>query len=156
VDGGSNVIGDFMRRKTIILFTLCFVACFWLASCGKKQSPATAFDRIQGKWKLIEIGSDDNENGVIDGALELHPVSAEQNNERQFNKDGTGIETDTWPGKVPFSLAFKWQIIKGDSVTMYYAANDTLTYLLLNVSSTNLALLAYGNTSIEEYYYAKK
>ena len=140
-----------VRTATWSLLGLCLA----LAACSKQEAPATPYDRIQGKWQLNKVGSDDNENGQID-LLELHPLSSSQNNQIVFNKDGTGLETDTWAGKQPFSLAFKWQIVKGDSVTLAYAANDTVTYLIAAVSSAALTLVSNGSISLEEYYYIKK
>ena len=142
-----------MKNTVIISFLFLLVAA--LGSCTKKQSPNTPFNRLQGKWKLAKTATDDNVNGQIDGA-EIFPVDKLLDNEKQFNKDGTGVETNVYNGSTSLPLHFTWRIISNDSVWIAYSANDTLTYYLADISSSSLTLITNTSFGLAWYYYTKK
>lgn len=143
-----------MKRNTAILF-LFTVCVFGIWSCRKEKGAETPYDRIQGKWQLIKTATDDNQDGNISNS-EIFPVSPQQINQLLFNKDGTGVETNTYSGVASPSLNFRWQIVGNDSVWCAYSGHDTLTFYLAAVSSGNLALTTNTTHGLAWYYYIKK
>lgn len=144
---------EFMKISIPIL--LSFLALVLITSCAKKESPDTPANRILGKWKLVKTATDDNGNGQIDD-VEIHPVPAIVDNEKVFNKDGTGVETNVYNGVTTLPLNFSWKIVGKDSVWVGYVANDTITYYLSTVSSANLTLTTNTQFGLAWYYYDKK
>jgi hypothetical protein len=145
-----------MKGNRTIVFLSTFTAFVILVtSCAKRQSPETPFTKIQGKWKLIQQATDDNANGQIDGS-EIESVPALMDNEKQFNKDGTGVETNVYNGVTTPPLNFTWKIVGQDSVWIAYAVHDTTTFYVSTVSASNLTLTTMGQHGLAWYYYSKK
>lgn len=144
-----------MKNKGTTTGLLLVTSCVMLfASCAKKQSPQTPFNKIQGKWKLIQTATDDNANGQIDPS-EIHSVPAGQDNEIKFNNDETGVETNTFNGVVSSPLNFRWKIVGADSVQIAYVAHDTATYYVSDVSASNLTLTTNGQSGLVWFNYIK-
>ncbi len=146
-----------MTRYKILIWSVVLVIVLspGLGSCTKQKSAATPYERVQGKWKLIKFGSDDNLNGTIEDA-EKHFVSSEQDNEVVFNADGTGVNSYAFNNVSSPDVSFNWKIITDGALWVAYSANDTIAYHLEEVSASDMTLTTQGAVSLEWYYYIKK
>ena len=122
----------------------------------KKEGANTAFARIQGQWRLIQYGIDNNGDGVIE-PYELQLVPSTTIKIYDFKADSTGIESnnDSTP-----NISFYWKLT-GDSLWIATSIHDTTTYYVSLLNSSNLIILANlqvttssGNSSVltENYF----
>jgi hypothetical protein len=144
-----------MSKKIISYILLLVLIMLGTGSCSKKQGPDTAITKLIGKWKLTKLASDDNNDGVIE-SYEIHPESAQDDIELLFNNDAVGVEYDTYSGVAQANLNFEWSIIAGDTLQINYKANDSLTYTLVNITSSDLTMTENSKQGLQWFYYVKK
>ena len=139
------------------------LACFILLLGGlggcKKEGANTAFSRIQGRWRLIEFGIDNNGDGVIE-PYELQLLSSKTITIYDFKGDSTGMQSTVANGDTQFNINFYWKLL-GDSLWIATSIHDTTTYYVSLLNSSNLIILANlpvtvssGNSTIltENYF----
>jgi hypothetical protein len=141
-----------MRKLFIYFVPFLIILLVW--GCRKSDSNNTPFGRMQGRWKLAKVGTDDNGNGTIE-ASEIKAVVAGQDMERVYKGDGTGVESNTFDGTKDPDLTFTWAIIGGDSLRMQYKANDTITYYMQNVTSGDMTLTQNTTRGLVLQYFVK-
>lgn len=131
-----------MRRNQIILFTLLLLPILLgMGSCTKAKPADTPYDRIQGKWKKVKYGLDDNNDKTFQ-AREIHWQPPQIDDEVTFNSDGTGKETTTSNNTDMIVLSFVWKVTPQNKVWVAYKTHDTVTYSIYRVNSENLELWA--------------
>ena len=144
-----------MKRIPAIALMLLVSFMIMVASCAKKESPGTPYDKLQGKWKLAKEGTDDNDNHIIEPG-EVQPVPAAKDYEITFNKDYTGVENNTFNGVVSTPLPFTWSIVGRDSVRCAFSGHDTITYYLVSINSGSLTLQTKTQFGLAWYNYNRK
>ena len=143
-----------MKRYFTILAALFIGYVFLcLASCAKKEPAATLFSDMLGTWKKTAFATDDNGTGIIVSS-EITSQPSNIIDELVFKADTTGFERTVVNNVNPDTADFTWYI-NGDSVTVEYAAHDTVTYYVENVNSVNLTLYTNSNRGLAAYYYNK-
>ncbi len=148
-------------NKIYLFLILSFLGLIGFASsCRKSGEFTTISDRVEGKWKLARFASDDNLNGTIDN-YEIHTDTSTRDYELLFNKDGSGINTNTINGVKSPDLKFTWYMVSYDSLRIAYQANDTLLYHVSDISSKQMTLTYTSkkeNSGIKEirwFYFVK-
>lgn len=138
-----------MQKRTSI-FILLAASMLAFASCSKKAEPENLGTRITGKWKKTKFATDDNLNGRID-PFEIASVDANTVNEKTYNKDFTGTETNT---NTP-TINFTWSTV-GDSVVERRPGNSVVTYQVEAVNSSILDLKRGTSLGLAWYEYSKQ
>ena len=145
--------------KSMTIGTKLFAAamCLLAVSCTKSKGPQTPLTELENKWKLAEIATDDNGNGVIDN-YEIHAVATGTTDVLNFTAGGSGVETVTEAG-APVTYSFSWTMT-GDSLRRAGTGHDLVVYYVQLLSSSNLNLQAWipqgnGASSVLVGYYYK-
>jgi hypothetical protein len=127
------------RITLCILLVIYLFAGLW--SCTKKKGPDTPYGKMQGKWKLVRVATD---NGG--GSLVYAPVPKEQDWQWVFNGDGTGYDVENYnvPG---ITENFSWRIVNGDSLWIGTTTHDTTLYYIANLSAEQLTITKRDSTS---------
>jgi hypothetical protein len=145
-----------LMKRSISIWILASVilAGVTLNSCTKR-GPTTIDGKIQGKWKKIQYATDDNGNGIIDQS-EISQQPATISDELLFKGDYTGSETTVIDGNKSTTqvLNFSWRVTN-DSLWLEYAANDTISYYIVNVNTSNLTLQGNNGQGLVWYNYGK-
>lgn len=145
-----------MSKKSSILSVLFTVLITgMISSCAKKQQPETPFTKIQGKWKLAKMATDDNGNNQIDNR-EIFQVPEVQDFQITFNNDNTGSENNTYNGVVSPPLKFEWTLVNSDTLKCTFEQQEPVTYYLASISSGNLTLQTLTKFGLAWYSYNKK
>lgn len=143
-----------IMRRPIIISGLALLATVCIAQACKKDVLETQYTRIEGKWKLTRQALDDNADGAIQ-TNEIHAVDSSIDDEIQFNKDKTGVETVTAGGfATPYS--FTYSIGAGNIIQRIGVGYDTINYYLFSVSSSDLELTVNAPSGLAAYFYQKK
>ena len=136
------------KSISLLLLFVIFSCSIGLSSCAKKEGVDTPFTRLVGKWKRVKLATDDNNNGQIEDR-EIFPDVANITNTIEFKKDSTGVEKTTFSPDLPF----RWQITGEGAITLFYAANFTISYRVVSVTSHDLNLTTRATTGLVGYYY---
>jgi lipocalin-like protein len=142
-----------MKKAVAYIFPILLIVII-IGSC-KKEGPTTPAGMIQGKWKLAEVGTDDNNDGVIETS-EIKPINSEENDEYMYSGNGTGIGSYTYNGNVEPNQVFAWSIRDNDTLQMDYTAHDTLTYLIAKLNASDLTLIENTPQGLVGMYFIKK
>ena len=139
------------------LFFLLFIAmsfCFGIVSCNKKEQPTTSYTMLEGKWKLIQTATDDNNSHQLDPS-ELVNVSDSNIEYYVFNKDTTGYESIDYKG-VTTIYNFIWTFPTYDSLVLYMEGSNTVSFNILNFSTNSLTLQENTLPEMSWYIYTKQ
>ena len=126
-------------------------------ACKKTDPTETQVTRLENKWLLTKIATDDNANGNID-SYEIHPVASGQTDILQFMNTGSGLETSIDSGKV-FTYPFTWTF-STDTVYRVGEGHDIINYILADISSSTLELTttvatSNGGSILAAYFYKR-
>jgi hypothetical protein len=142
--------------KQYFLKIVVLGACvFFVASCQKSSQPSTPFTEIEGKWKLIQTATDNNNNGILDRE-ELTTVAAGDVEFLQLNKDLTGDQNITMADSVTTNYPFTWNLTGNDSVLVRYELGDTITSVIYDINNTDLTLQSNTMPVTSWYVYVKQ
>lgn len=143
--------------KNLIAYSLMLsIAAIFAGSCRKKEA-GTIGDKVLGRWKLAKTGSDDNNNGYVEG-IEIKPVATAQDYEYQFNGDGTGTRYSSFDGSKLPDESLVWQV-RNDSLWIAGKYNDTTMYHILTANASELIITKRPDQAqfgFEWYYYTRK
>ena len=130
-----------MTKKPSFFFLLSSLFLILAGVWGcKKEAADTAFGRIQGRWKLIQFGVDNNGDHAIE-SYELELLPSTTVTVYDFKGDSTGIESSVVNGDSNLNINFHWQL-NGDSLWIATSLHDTTTYYVQLLNSSNLVLFA--------------
>ncbi|MBS1688262.1 MAG: lipocalin family protein [Bacteroidetes bacterium] len=120
------------------LFPTLILACIvgaTLSSCSKSNSPS-----LTGTWKLSQLGTDLNNNGVIDSGEMI------SNNNTEFvtltlNSNGTGAERVTVPGWVDTTYGISsWKLKSNLDLVITYGMGDIYYTHIAKLTENSLTL----------------
>ena len=141
-------------KYPIIISSFSLITFICVLPACRKDTLETQYTRIEGKWKLVKQALDDNADGTIE-SNEIHAVDPSIDDEIQFNKDKTGVETVTAGGfATPYS--FTYSIGAGNIIQRIGVGYDTINYYLFSVSSSDLELTVNASSGLAAYFYQKK
>lgn len=148
-----------MNGRALILLLVFVVLVSGSEGCRKKQQSNTIFSMLQGKWKRIQLATDDNGNGIID-ASELHNMPPGYSDVLLFKSDSTGMETTLVNNGSPNIIPYNWRPQYSDSLLINYRAHLSIDYYIVVLNSSLLTLSSYVSLDsgfiLTQYVYNKE
>lgn len=126
-----------MKKQTKIFTAILAMGILFSASCKKKEDDSVKA-KLTGKWKMTQIGADDNYNDVME-ATEVGPVDDSLNTSYTFNGDGTGSAMlDLGGGN--FSVDFSWKLLNNDQDIQLSVLTETFVSHIQSITSSELVI----------------
>ncbi|HXS37989.1 MAG TPA: hypothetical protein VN721_14900 [Flavipsychrobacter sp.] len=146
-------------KNFIAILIFSVFASFAIVSCNKRDKAQSPADMLAaGKWKLMQIATDDNHNHKLDDN-EIKNVASNDVEALMFNKDNTGDQNVTFNGNDQ-DYPFTWQLFGTALLYRYMAGNDTIKSSVITLAQSTLTLedstvLTNDSTVLSWYFYKR-
>ncbi len=136
-----------MKNTIKIIFGVLGISIIAFTSCKKKKDES-AKAKLEGKWKIVQAGTDANNNGVME-ATEVVTVPDTLASFATFNGDGTGSVSAEFMGAA-ISFGFSWSLLNNDAdINIKPAAGVTsgIEETTLHINSLSFSDMVTSDTS---------
>ncbi|MBA3829529.1 MAG: hypothetical protein H0X33_11380 [Taibaiella sp.] len=136
----------------LLLFTTIATLCF--LSCTKTEKTPTPYDVLNGRWRLYQTGTDDNNNKILDDQ-ELRTPDPNIINTLTFHYGDSGKEEISYY-KTITDYYFTWKLPNSSQTLLrYMEGHDTLVEGIITFSPAKLMLLDSTTPAYSWYIYRK-
>jgi len=129
-----------MKNSVKLFVSIIAIGMIALTSCKKGKNDLSNKARLVGKWKMVKVATDANNNNVID-ASELVTAPDSVKASFTFNSDETGdLSTDI----IGFSLSFPftWSLTNNDQDLKIKISSGSIP-LPTDASTVHIEVLTY-------------